>query len=254
MTKSVQAVERACDVMFVVASRPGGIGVSDIAIELGLPKSAVHRLLVALSSKSIVQRDPLTQQYRLHAKVLELALPFCSQQDILAISRSFLDGLRDRFLETSALVLREGLSYRVVAHSPSPHELRYCPTIGRIMPLHWGAFGKAILAALPTEEFETFLRDELLKSATSHTIVDREKLREERHRIREQGFSKSLSEVIESHFGVAASVRDHRGDPVASIGLGGPKSRIQQFDIDEMGREVREAAQHISNILGLQAL
>lgn len=254
MAKSVLAVERACDLMFLIASSPAGFGVSELANELGLSKSAVHRLLVALSNKSMVQKDSPTQQYRLHAKVLELVLPFRSQNDMHAIARPFLDGLRDRFQETAVMAVREGFSCRLVACAPSAHELRYSPTIGRVMPLHWGAFGRAILADLPAEEFEAFFRDTPLTPATTHTTIEPEQLRSEARRIREQGFSTSTGEVIEGHVGIAASVKDHRDNPVACIGIGGPEMRLLQLDMVNIGRAVREAARHMSNYLRLQAL
>ena len=254
MTKSVQAVERACDLMLLIASKPSGLGVSEVAVELDLSKSAVHRLLTALSIKSIIQKNPFSQQYSLHPKVLELVLPFISQQEIYSVSRPFLEGLRDRFQETAVLAVREGFSCRMVAHAPSTHELRYSPTIGRELPLHWGAFGKAILADLPPEEFEVFLQEVSLAPATSNTVVNPTQLRKERQQNREHGYSQSIGEVIEGHVGIAASVRGQRGSPVASIGLGGPESRVQRVDISEMGQEGREAAQHISNIMRLQTL
>ena len=169
MSKSVQAVERACDLLFLIASSPAGLGVTEIATRLGLSKSAVHRLLVALSNKSMIRQESRTQQYRLDAKVLELVLPFRSQNDILAIARPFLEDLRDRYQETAVLALREGFSCRLVAHAASPHELRYSPTIGRVMPLHWGAFGKAILASLPAVELEAFFRDTEMSPVTERT-------------------------------------------------------------------------------------
>ena len=48
MTKSVQAVERTCDVMLLVASKPCGIGVSEPVVDLGPPSACrppqqVHR-------------------------------------------------------------------------------------------------------------------------------------------------------------------------------------------------------------------
>ena len=203
MVKSVQAVERACDLMFLIASSETGLGVSELACELELSKSAVHRILVALDNKSMVRQDPLNQRYYLRPKVLQLALPFQGHGDIVVSSRPYLDALRDRFQETAVLVLRDALSFMTVAHSPSPFEYRFSPTTGRRMPLHWGAFGKAILAYLPDDDLADLLRNVPLDSATSQTVVDTGLLQQELCQIRERGFACSMGEVIEGHIGLA---------------------------------------------------
>lgn len=254
MTKSVQAVERACDLMFLIASNRSGLGVTEIASELGLSKSAVHRLLVALGNKLVVQQNPQSYQYHLHPRVLELALPFLNQSDIFVVARPFLDSLRDQFQETAVLGLRAGFSCRLVTHSPSPHELRFIPTIGRRIALHWGAFGKAILAGLSEEEFAAFLRNAPLVAVTPQTIVDLDRLCDELRQIRKQGFATSISEVLVGNVGVAACICDHNDAPVGCIGLGGPELRLREFDLEEVGHEVAEVARQMSTILHLQGL
>jgi DNA-binding IclR family transcriptional regulator len=253
MAKSVQAVERACDLMFLIASSKSGLGVSELAASLGLSKSTVHRLLVALGNKSMIQQDPLTQRHSLHPRVLELAVPFQSQQDIVAAVRPHLDALRDRFQETTILALRVGFSFMSVAHSPSPFEFRFIPTIGRQMSLHWGAFGKAILAYLPAEELAEFFQRVPLVPTTSQTIVNATLLQEELCEIRERGFAKSVSEVLDGQIGIAACILDHCGKPTGCIGLGGPELRLRHHDLDEIGNEILAAARHVSNAWRLRS-
>jgi DNA-binding IclR family transcriptional regulator len=122
------------------------------------------------------------------------------------------------------------------------------------MALHWGAFGKAILAALPDEELAAFLGSTPLSAATPQTIIDPDRLREELRLIRERGYATSFGEVIEGNVGVGACICDRREQPLGCIGIGGPELRMRNLDLKEVGRELHEAARDISNILRLQSL
>jgi DNA-binding IclR family transcriptional regulator len=244
LSKSVQAVERACDVIFAIASNPAGVGVTEIASHLGLSKSAVHRILIALGNKSMVEQDPATERYLLHPKVLELTAPFYSQQDIVSLARPFLVQFRDRFKETAVLVLRVGFSFMSVTHVPSPHEYRFTPTIGKRFPLHRGAFGKAILANLSQAEITALFQDAEAASPAAGSALE-----DELRSIKEAGFATSRGEVIQGQIGVAAAILEHNAAPVGCIGIGGPRVRLQQFDLDEIGRELAGAAKQLSSAL-----
>lgn len=246
MVKSVQAVERACDVLFAIASNPVGVGVTEIAANLGLSKSAVHRILVALLNSSMVKQDSTSERYLLHPKVLELAAPFYSQQDIVSLAHPFLVQFRDRFKETAVLVLRTGFSFMSVTHVPSYHEYRFTPTIGKRFPLHRGAFGKAILASMSRAEIADFVRSLETTSTTSEQALDAALLEDELPRIQKEGFAISKGEVIKGQIGVAAAVLDHNTTPLGCIGIGGPELRLEQFDLSEIGRELAAAAKQLS--------
>jgi IclR family transcriptional regulator, acetate operon repressor len=56
--RGVQSVDRALDILELLASRPGTVGVTEIARELGLPAGTAHRLLVALAQRGWVRQDP----------------------------------------------------------------------------------------------------------------------------------------------------------------------------------------------------
>ena len=56
--RGVQSVDRALDILELLAARPGTLGVTEIAREVGLPAGTTHRLLVALSARGWVRQDP----------------------------------------------------------------------------------------------------------------------------------------------------------------------------------------------------
>jgi len=246
MSTTVQAIERAIDVLFSLGASTAELGLAEIADGVNLPKSTVHRILVALCNKSMVRQDPSTQRYALHPKVLELGSLFHAQVDLITIARPFLDQLRDQFKETAVLALRTGFTFTHVAYSPSPHEHRITPVIGVQFPLHWGAFGKVILASLSAAEMATFINGEELIPATAKTITDPTCLAAELKGCQGRGFVMSIGERVPGVFAFAAAIESSRTNPVGAIGLTGPESRLRQVDQDSVVRQVKAAARSLS--------
>src|SRR5438067_1094353 len=65
---------KALDVLLALEQSPAGRGVTDIARALGLPKSAVHRLLVTFQACGFVQQQTETSRYTLGPVLARLGL------------------------------------------------------------------------------------------------------------------------------------------------------------------------------------
>ena len=60
MSQSIRAVERALDILLCFSRQTPELTMTQIAEQVGLYKSTVHRLLATLEGKRFVQRDPDT--------------------------------------------------------------------------------------------------------------------------------------------------------------------------------------------------
>jgi DNA-binding IclR family transcriptional regulator len=68
--------------------------------------------------------------------------------------------------------------------------------------------------------------------------------------IRKQGFALNLGEWREGVWGVAALIRDARGEVAGAVGISGPSFRIKERNIDNYVGPVMAAAEDISSRLG----
>ena len=69
-----QSVQRAIDVLLAFADGEPDRGITELSVALDMPKSAVHRAVVNLQMRGLLQRDPATEKYRLGLKVFELGM------------------------------------------------------------------------------------------------------------------------------------------------------------------------------------
>jgi DNA-binding IclR family transcriptional regulator len=65
-----------------------------------------------------------------------------------------------------------------------------------------------------------------------------------------QGYAIAIEEMAAGYVAVSAPIRDHRGDTVGAICVGGPASRFSDRKLPGLTRQVVEAAHLISLRLG----
>lgn len=93
--------------------------------------------------------------------------------------------------------------------------------IGKRVPLHNIAAGKAILAHLSEERVEEIIGQHGLEEWTERTITDREALFSELETIREQEYARNDGETFEGFRAVASPIL-HEGELLGSIVVSGP--------------------------------
>ena len=85
---------------------------------------------------------------------------------------------------------------------------------------------------------------------TERIITDKDVLRENLARIREQGYAISRGEWIIDASGTAAPIFDARGNIIAAISISGPAQRFTDEKMHEMSEILVKATNDISFELG----
>lgn len=224
----------------------GAAGVSEIGRELDLPKSTVHRVLVALTNKGLVQQNQDTKRYSLGPGLLELAFPVTQNWDIVSIATPYLSSLRDSTGETAELAVKFGLTYAYMAQAASPHEHRVNPVLGKHYPLHWAASGKAILAHVSENELAECLRIVPFSRATASTVTDTDDLLRQLEEGRRVGYFVSYGERMIGAAAVAAPVLDRHDLAHAALSVAAPESRLREVDIQALAQSLIQACHAVA--------
>jgi DNA-binding IclR family transcriptional regulator len=134
----------------------------------------------------------------------------------------------------------------------SPHDIRQAVTLGKMLPLYSGAPGKVLMAFLPSDKLEDYLKETELQLAGPNTITDRDELLQELEKIRKCRYAISREETYLGAFSIAAPVWDFSGNVTAALSVTGPVSRFSDDRIREFVPLVINAARSISVELGYQ--
>ncbi|AOY94774.1 IclR family transcriptional regulator [Cupriavidus sp. USMAA2-4] len=224
------------------------LGLSEIAAELGLAKSNVHRLLQALTELRYVIRAGDGSGYSASIKLWELGSAVLSRLDLRRHAEIWMDQLMHASGESVHLSVLDRGEVVYVHKIDSPNPVRAYTQIGGRALAHCVATGKAMLAFLPEATLQRMAA--ALVPSTPHSIVEPARFLREMEKIRKQGYAVNRGEWRETVSGIAAPITDCHGHVIAAVGLSGPAERFRPGRLKPFADMVQEAAAEITASLG----
>jgi DNA-binding IclR family transcriptional regulator len=250
-TETVGTVLRVINLLAVVAESRDGVRLSGIAQSVGLPESTTHRLLQLLCDSDIAVKDPRThlyspgpEFYRISSRVVATVQPARIAEPIVErlaeeTNETVLLGLYLPAQKAMAFVVRhdgtQALQYRIQMHSP--------------ISVLVGASGLAILAHLSPAVIDAIIEEEEQTGGAS--TIDVTELHRQIAITRERGYAVTEGQRLPGARGIAAPIMGSTG-VLGSLLLTSPIERLRPDSIDPIGRQIKEAAQEISQLLGYE--
>lgn len=223
-------------------------GVTEMATQLGLHKSNVHRLLQGLVHQGFARRNPETSRYELTMKLWELGARVFNRLDVRQEALPFMRELAEETQETVHLSVLNGTDALYIEKIDSPQPVRAYTLVGGRAPAQCVATGKVLLAWADQDVLDQIVPK--LEKFTPLSITTKAELEQEMETIRQQGYAFNRGEWREQVMGVAAPIFDVSGEVVAAIGLSGPSERLSLMQTQEAGQRLTDLAALISKRLG----
>lgn len=250
-TGAAPALRRAVQVLDLVSRRAEPVAAADVARELSIPKSSAHGLIATMTELELLTRSP-DGSLRLGSRLMRWANGFLSQTDLVGeFQRFFADGgeLGDHTLTLTMLEGRE-VVYVGCRNNGEPLGLTF--RIGMRLPAPYTATGKALLAAMPTDELDRLFADPADWPAplTPLGVGSLRELRRELGTVRAQGYSIDDGQVREGMVCIGAAIRDHSGRAVAGIAVSLLRGQAQSATLKSLGARLQTAADAFSRRLG----
>ena len=192
------------------------------------------------------------RRFRLGFGAVELGFRALESIDL----RQRLHGLLARVARESGessllgVVSEHGNSARLIDRVEAREMIRISLEIGHLWPLHAGALGKALLAYMPDREITL---EQPPEQVGKNTITDTVVLRRELEKIREIGWAMSVEETDAGVWGVAKTILDNDGMPIAAIGLVAPLGRLTPEYTSRLVALLEAALPEARKRLGLDA-
>jgi len=239
------------ELLEVFGEHQGQMSLSALAAKVGRPKSSVHRGLATLIGIGFVEQDPSTAHYRLTLKMWRIGMAALADFDLVTLSRPHLERLMTAADETVHLSMLDPSGDVIyVAKVESARSIRVQTQLGKLNPSHLTATGRAIIAFRKDMTEKVLARP--LKPVTPLSIVDPKRVRAVLDDVARKGVAITKGENHVEMGGIAAPIRDHSGEVVASCGVAIPIFRMDRKLIERCTPFVINAAAAISEGLGYQ--
>ncbi|OZF47381.1 IclR family transcriptional regulator [Rhodococcus sp. 14-2470-1a] len=240
----VQSVERAFELLDIMAASGGSIGISELAEAAGLPMPTVHRLIGTLVTLGYVRRLA-TRRYALGTKLIGLG--DSATKLIGGWAKPYLSELVRQTHETSNMAFLEDDMAVYVAQVPSEHAMRMFNEVGqRVLP-HSTGVGKALLSQLPDDEVRALVSRTGMAPRTVNTLNSLDALLADLAVVRSRGYA---IDDGEQEVGVRCFAVPVIGAPtLTAMSIAGPTARVTLESAEQFVPLLVSAAERLSKDL-----
>ena len=217
----VQSVERAFQLLELLADAGGSQGLTQLATASGLPLPTIHRLMTTLTTMGYVRRET-SRRYTLGPRLVRIGE--VAGRAFGSWAMPSLRRLVELTGESANLAMLDGDAVVYVAQAPSPHTMRMFTEPGRRVMPHCTGVGKAILAQMPSEEVRAILGRTGMPAQTPSTITSPDAMIDQLAEIRARGYAVDEGE---QEIGVRCVAMAVPGVPgLVAISVSGPQMRV----------------------------
>ena len=245
---AVKSADRTVELLELLAGYSEPLTLSEIHRELNYPKSSLFVLLRTLVARGWVETDRRGTGYSIGVRALLVGTSYLDRDPVIRAATRVLELLRAEINETVHLARLDGADVVYLASRESAHHLRLTSRVGRRVPAHATALGKALLAGLDDAQVDAILPTRL-DALTPLTTVDREALYAELAVVRERGYAAERGQNTPG-LGCFAVALDYRNPGTDAISCSVPYARLDDADHAAQTLEaVRRHAGELSDLL-----
>jgi DNA-binding IclR family transcriptional regulator len=247
---SVPALERGLNLLRLFRRTRSAITPPEMARELGIPRSTVHRLVAALEEMGFLRRLENGGAYALGPAVLSIGFEYLASLDIVTLSNPVLARLRDETNCSTHLAIRNGTDVVYLSRHASRAAITSNVAVGSVLPAHATVIGRVMLADLTPVELKSLYAGKRLAPFTEQTPTTLAALERLLAEDRRRGYALSRSFFELGVTSVAAPVRDSSGRVVAAINAVAVDADRDAVLSNEVRDRVCAAAARISEMMG----
>jgi IclR family KDG regulon transcriptional repressor len=226
--------------------------VSELAEEMGLPKSSVSELLIGLATEGLL-RKLRAGHYRLGWRLVELGQNLLRTTDFRNEAREVMHDMVRSWGETMHLAVLEAGQVMYLESLQATQGIQIViSVVGGRLPAHCTSIGKVLLAHLPRVEVAQIVEKQGMRAFTTNTVTTLEALSDQLDEVRRVGYAFDIEEVCFGMCCVGAPVYNFDGKVVAALSFSIPTHRFHP-NRGRYTKAIVESAQFTSERLGYYA-
>ena len=250
-TYTAPAIEKAFEIVELLADHPDGALISEMAAHLGRSVGELFRIVIVLERLGYLRKSAQTDRYTVAYKLLDMAFRATPAQDLVRAALPEMQGLAIEAGQSCHLVVANGGDGLVIACEQQPGMRGFSLRVGARIDIVNSCSGQVILAFSNAQRAEQIIA---AAEAERAAPIDRALLGERLAAVRKRGYDSRKSPVTYGVTDISFPVFGFDGRVMAALTI--PFLELidgsQKVDLKAAREMLREAVAKVSDTLGWQ--
>lgn len=245
--KKIASVAKALQILELFDPSNSELSLSQMSKKLGWPKSTLSNFVRTLEYEGYLSRNPVSQNYYLGIKLMELGYNMRSNLSIVHYAIPCMEDLCEQTHANIYLTTHVDGSVLYLEGIYSNRRTTKYSIAGKLLPMHVTAGGKAMLSHMPTEHVKEIIRRHPLKASTKNSITDEAALLEHIQQARKRGYAIDNEEETLGVRCLGMAIRDRFGYPVGALSISGSVMNLTEDRYEHLASLLTEACTTLSS-------
>jgi IclR family transcriptional regulator, acetate operon repressor len=242
--KLVKSAQRTLEILEILGAAREPITVAELYRQTGYPRSSLHQLLHTLLAMRWVESSTDGTAVGIGPRALLTGTAYLDRDPALPFATRALEQIRDKVNYTSHYARLDGPNVIYLATRETADSHRAVSRVGRQLPAHATALGKALLAELTPREVTALLPGPLT-GLTRNTLTDTDALLLNLEQTRVRGHAVEHEENSPG-IGCVALVVPYRIPATDAISCSIPVAAATGAELDRVAEVIRDHAQQLA--------
>ncbi|NQX58748.1 IclR family transcriptional regulator [Paenibacillus qinlingensis] len=217
----VPALERAQDVLQLIADKPSRLKLMDLSVATGINKSTMFSLLHTMETLNWVIREK-GDTYVLGSFFGVIGNAYFAGMSLVKLFEEKAARSVERLGETFQLARLEKGELVYLAKKEAPAQVRLISEPGMRLLAYATAMGKVLLSALEDSQVLALFEEGSYQAFTPHTVQSGEELLKQLRTVRQQGYAVDQEEIVLGFCCLAMPIVDRNGKWIAAVSCSMP--------------------------------
>ena len=248
--KNHRILEQSFEILNLISSKSKSVSFKEICENIELPKSTIHHLVQTLANLNLLSKNVDSGKFTIGLRCFEIGNAYLSSNPFYAMAKEVIEATSIKCNETTHFAILNGTDVIYLYKFDSTQPLRIFSHVGKRVPAHATAIGKALLSGYDDEKIHQMYPNPVLPSMTPNTITSVEVLLEQLKEIRRTNVAYEKEESSPYIQCFAVPILNKQGFPIAGISISVPLYR-EENDTQKLINLLLDAKEQLKNILML---
>ena len=242
----MSSLDKALQILGCYSAQRVVLGVTEVAADLGLPKSSVSRMMKSMAESGLLEPSQERRGYSPGPLAFRLGNLYLKDDKFLELVERAVGRLVDEFGLTGYIGILDGADVVLVGVRQGTYPVRLVLPKGKRLPAHVTAVGVALLSRLSDEDVQQLYPGEVVYGETEQ-VNSTADIVELARRARDDGFARTEGITYRGFNALAVAVANENDGHLISYSLSCP----QELDTPELNERMRRRMIEEASEIGL---